>query len=51
MTCPYCDDTGTEACDNCGERFDHECHLDGEVYGPQPCRIPALDHIESGLDE
>ncbi len=36
--CDYCDDTGIEPCDNCGETDDHTCHLDGEEYGPSECR-------------
>jgi len=38
LRCSYCWDTGTEPCDNCGDFDEHVCHLDGEEYGPSPCR-------------
>lgn len=45
MTCEFCDDTGIEPCDNCGERDDHTCTVDGVEYGPSPCRRPTHDHL------
>jgi hypothetical protein len=31
-----CED-GIVPCDNCEETDEHECWLDGEMYGPYPC--------------
>ena len=53
MTCSYCDDTGVEPCENCGERDcgrgnDLPCVIDGCVYGAGPCRqnCPGWDDID-----
>ena len=44
VVCETCEGEGVVPCDNCEEIDDHECHIDGVVYGPYPCPDCPTNH-------
>lgn len=45
--CRFCYGNGIEPCSNCSETDDHTCHLDGEEYGPSPCRMKCYQNEDT----